>query len=328
MIRSLLIAGLVAFSATGVNAQAPVLAKATGGETTAPVRTPQKIVVVTGARFSYKLVQKWIDEYYKVNPDVQIIIEARGSSDPAKVDVLAEVYALDPSVAETREFINVGRYAILPVASSKSEFASVYGKKGLNKELIQQLYFHNIFADKEKQEEIKAPYTVYTRLQKAGAPIVFAKYFGFEQKDINGKGIAGSDEHLVKAVQRDSTGLSYLPLTLIYDHATRRPAEGLTVLPVDIDGNGKVSDEEKFFQNEDEVLSRLESADAKSSKNIPIEYLHLSVDKKSASPEAVAFLTWVNENGQRYLSEFGYLKPEPGRFEKAKFIEFASKRPQ
>jgi phosphate transport system substrate-binding protein len=286
----------------------------------------QKVVVVTGARFSYKLVQKWIDDYNEVNPDVQIIIESRGSSDPTKFDILAEVYEQDDEIKKSREYINVGRYAILPVATSKSSFAKVYGDKGLNTELISQIFFHDIFADKEKEKSVKAPFTVYTRLQKAGVPIVFTKYFGFEQKDIKGKAIAGADEHLMKALLRDSTGVSYLPLPLIYDQVTKKPIAGLTVLPVDFNGNGKVNDEEKFYGDLTEVIKHLEEKDAKDIKNIPIEYLHLSIDKKDATPEAINFLKWVNENGQNDLHDFGYLKPEAKRFEKDKFNEFASKR--
>src|SRR5690606_37651327 len=53
--------------------------------------TPQKVVVITGARFTYDLVEKWIDEYNKVNPQVQIIVESRGTADPLNYDILAEV---------------------------------------------------------------------------------------------------------------------------------------------------------------------------------------------------------------------------------------------
>jgi phosphate transport system substrate-binding protein len=292
-------------------------------ETSTPA---QKVVVVTGARFSYKLVQKWIDDYNKINPSVQIIIESRGSADPAQFDILAEVYQQDEEIRKSREYINVGRYAILPVATSKSAFARTYTDKGLNTELINQVFFHDIFADKEKEQKIKVPYTVYTRLQKAGAPIVFTKYFGYEQKDIKGKAIAGADEHLLKALLRDSTGVSYLPLPLIYDQSTKKPIEGLTVLPVDFNGNGRVSDDEKFYGDLTTVINRLEERDAKDIKNIPLEYLHLSIDKKNASSEAIDFLKWVNENGQSDLHDFGYLKPEGKRFEKEKFNEFASKR--
>ena len=290
------------------------------------VQSEPKVIVVTGARFSYKLVEKWIDAYNKVNPSVQIIVESRGSADPLKYDILAEVYEQDEEIKKTREYINVGRYAILPVATASSSFAKAYLDKGLNTELINQIFFHDIFADQEKQKPIKAPFTVYTRLQKAGVPTVFSKYFGHEQKDIKGTGIAGADAHLLKALLRDSTGVTYLPLPLIYDEHTRKPIEGLTVLPVDFNGNKKITEEEKFYDNLDNVIGQLEAVEPGDIKNIPIEYLHLSVDKQKASAEAIDFLKWVNENGQADLHEFGYLKPEAKDFEKEKFNDFASKR--
>jgi phosphate transport system substrate-binding protein len=294
--------------------------------TTTTIKKNQKHVVITGVRFAYPLVQKWIDDYNKENPDVQIIIESRGSSDPAKYDILIEAYDKDIELLKSREYVYIARYAVLLVANAKSDFAKTYAGKGLNRELINQLYFHDIFADKEKQQEIKSPFTIYTRLQKAGVPVTFAKYFGHEHKDIVGKSIAGSDEHLLKAVLRDSTGVSYLPLTLAYDHASKKPVDGLSILPVDLNGNGKVNDEEKFYGDLSTVIQQLEDKPFKEINNIPVEYIHMSVDRINGSPEAISFLRWIIHNGQDNLHEFGYLIPETSRFEADKFEQFASKK--
>jgi ABC-type phosphate transport system substrate-binding protein len=292
------------------------------------VNKQNKVVVITGARFCYPLVQKWIDDYRLVNQHVQVVIEARGASDPAHYDILIEAYDQDEEIRKNREYLYIARYAILPVANSKSAFANLYASKGINQNLINQLFFHDLYADKMKEQDIKVPYTIYTRLQKAGAPIVFTKYFGYEQKDIRGKAIAGADEHLLKAILRDSTGVSYLPLTLIYDHASGKPLNGLTVLPVDFNGNGRVSEDEKFYDDLGNVIQRLESNDSKDVHNIPVAYLHFSVNRDNASPEAIEFLKWAVAHGQNDLHDFGYLKPEPGRFELEKFGQFASKRPK
>ena len=294
--------------------------------TTTSTKKNQKYVVITGVRFAYPLVQKWIDDYNKENPDVQIIIESRGSSDPAKYDILIEAYDKDIELLKSREYVYIARYAVLPVANAKSDFAKTYADKGLNRDLINQLYFHDLFADKEKQQEIKSPFTIYTRLQKAGVPVTFAKYFGHEHKDIVGKSIAGSDEHLLKALLRDSTGVSYLPLTLAYNHASKKPVDGLAVLPVDLNGNGKVNEEEKFYGDLNTVIRQLEDKPLKEINNIPVEYIHMSVDRINGSPEAISFLRWIIHNGQDTLHEFGYLKPEANRFEADKFEQFASKK--
>jgi phosphate transport system substrate-binding protein len=290
------------------------------------VRAEQNVVVITGNRFSYPLVQKWIDDYTTANPNVQIIIESRGTSDPAKYDILVEAYEQPQEVKETREYIYVARYAIVPVANDKSHFAKQFTAKGLDADLIKQIFFHDIFVDQEKVRPIRAPFNVYTRLQKAGAPIVFSRYFKHEQQDIKGIAIAGADDHLLKALLRDSVGVSYLPLSLAYDQNTRKPIEGLAILPVDLNGNGKVSDEERIFDDLDQVIKNLETTESADHRNIPVGSLHLSVDKTNASPEAVEFLKWVNANGQRFLHPLGYLVRETKHDENDQFDQFASRR--
>ena len=285
----------------------------------------RKIVVITGARFSYQLIEKWIDDYNKLKPEVQIIIESRGSNDPRKYDILAEVYRHPEEIRSNRLYLNIGRYAILPVATSNSPFAKLYVEKGLNKERIIDVFFHDVFTEKRKQKN-DVSFTPYTRLQKAGAPSVFANYFGFQQKDLKGNAIAGADTHLLKAVLRDPIGVTYLPLPLIYDYESRIPANGLTVLPVDLSGNGKISEEEKFYGNLDTVIDKLEKTDPADIKNIPVEYFHLSVDRERATTEAIDFLKWVKDNGQRDLREFGYLKPDPKHLDNERFDEFTAER--
>ena len=298
----------------------------TSSVTTAQTEKNQQVVRITGVRFAYPLVQQWIDDFNKEYPDVQVIIESRGSTDPSQYEILIEAYEHTDEFKKDRAYAYVGRYPILPVANCKSGIAKLYLDKGLDKDLITQLFFHDIYADKEKQEEIKAAFTIYTRLQKAGAPITFANYFGYQQKDIQGKAIAGADEHILKALLRDTTAVSYLPVSLIYDRDTKRSIEGISVLPVDLNGNGRVNDEEKFYNDLPTVVQRLENTSPKDLNNVPIGYLHFSVVGKSASADAVTFIKWVIENGQKNLNDYGYLKPEPEKLEKGKSELFASKR--
>lgn len=288
-------------------------------------RRQNNVVAVTGVRFAYPIVQKWIDDYNVAYPDVQIIIESRGTNDPAGYDILIEAYEPEAEAKKSRDYVYIARYAILPIANSSSAFSKVYSARGLNQKLIKQLFFHDVFADKKESVLVKEPYTVYTRLQKAGAPIIFSKYFGYQQKDIKGKSIAGSDEHLLKAVLRDSFALSYLPLNLLFDHSTLKPVEGVTILPVDLNGNGKVSEDEKFYNDLPVIIQRLEESDPAEIINVPVEYLNFSVPRDNPHPEATAFLRWIIEHGQPDLHAFGFLKPEKARLENEKKNDFILK---
>jgi phosphate transport system substrate-binding protein len=270
-------------------------------------------VVITGVRFAYPLVEKWIKDYTALNPRSQIVIETRTITDPQKYDLLIEAYEQEKEVKDTREYISVARYALLPVANSKSAFAKEYKEKGLTEKTYKKIYFHDIYAEKDKT--LPLDYTVYTRLQKAGAPVTFAKYFGYEQQNIKGKAIAGADEHLIKALLKDETGISYTIPGLAFDLQSRKPVDGITIIPVDFDGNGRVSKEEKQLDNLDQVMASLEAGKI---KNVPIEYLHFSIGKNHSNPEARKFLLWVAAHAEKDLQQFGYLKPDAKKLEQEK----------
>jgi phosphate transport system substrate-binding protein len=276
-------------------------------------------VIITGVRFSYPLVEQWIAEYKKNNPDIQILIESRSTTDPANYDLLIEAYEPEDAVKRGREYLYLAKYALFPFANDKSAFAKYFAENGLTEDLIKQIYFHDIYANKQKEQALIEPHTVYTRLQKAGAPVTFANYFGFEQQQIKGKAIAGADEHLIKAVLKDSLGVSYGPLGLIYDLSTRLPLAGLAIFPVDINGNGRLGEGEKLEGNLEDVIRRLEGNPAKNLKNIPFGHIHLSIDKSSTNQEAIRFLEWIANNGKGKLHDFGFLNPDPEKSVKGKW---------
>jgi phosphate transport system substrate-binding protein len=300
------------------------LAHKTDPDASAGIKRPQDVVKITGVRFSYPLVQKWIDEFSASHPDIQVIIESRGTSDPSQFDILIAGYEHPETIRQDREYLHVAQYAVLPIASAKSSFARNDGS-GLDREQIIQVFFHDPYADRDRGKQVNAPFTVYTRLQKAAAPIVFSSYFGYGQKDIKGKTIAGSDEHLIKALLRDSTGVSFAPVPVIYDHLTKKVVPGISVIAVDLNGNGKVSPEESLGVDLSAVVQRLENTPLRDLKNVPLANLHFSVDKKTASPESLTFLKWIinNPGTQKDLKDFGYLKPT---LDKEKFEQFAARQ--
>ena len=275
---------------------------------------PKTKVVITGVRFAYPLVEQWIHDYKSVNPSAEIVIDSRTNVDPAAYDLLIEAYEAESK--PDRDYLYIARYAILPIANSKSAFAKIYSEKGFNEAIIKQLFFKDEYDDNDSELAIKAPYTLYTRVQKAGAPTTFASYFGFDQKGISGKAISGGDEHLVKQVLRDTTGISYAPLGLAYDLTSRKPVDGISILPLDANGNGRVSGDEKFYTTLETLISRLEDEDQKPAQNIPVEYIHVSIKKDHANPAAEEFLTWVAQHRNDALHDFGFLKLDKQHLEK------------
>lgn len=265
-----------------------------------------RVVRITGTRFSYPLLQSCIDSFAIHYPDIQVIIEQRSSTDPDYDILIDGKLPNDLKQPVAGGPISIALFPVLPIANAGSSFAKFYSQTGVKRELISTIYFHNPFADRKRAVKPKAPFTVYTRLQAAPAAQVFAAHYGFKQADISGKQVAGSDEHQVKAVLRDTAAISYAPLALIYNPTSRRVREGLAILPVDADDNGKLSDQERIYDTVDDVIRYFEQH-AGNSASIPAGALVLNVKDGPVSPDTFVFIQWMLQHIEKNLHDFGFV---------------------
>lgn len=287
-------------------------------------------VIITGSRFTYPLVEKWIAEFKKEYPDVPFRIIARGGLNVDSANLIINAHKLHPEEIKGGNYVvNIGRYALLPVANAKNPLVKEWQRKGLKEKQLKKLFFkkYDPFASEEEtKEKDKDEYkpVIYTRAQKACAPITFASNYGFVQDDIVGKPIGGDDKHLILAIEKDTNGLTYSNLNLIYDVATRLPKEKLAVAPIDLNGNGKLDeDEAATYSNLDNLIGKLEKGKY---PQIPIEYINISYPSQviESNRNISLFLDWVLSKGQKFNHELGFLDFEPEVLAKQREILNAS----
>ena len=81
--------------------------------------------------------------------------------------------------------------------------------------------------------------------------------------------------------------------------------EGLRVVPIDLNSNGRIDWDENFYHNWDEMVKGI----AKGKYNfIPARDLYFVSQGKPKSKAVIQFITWVLTEGQKYVSEAGYIK--------------------
>lgn len=283
------------------------------GSVSAYTQTASGEVVLSGARFTNDLFQHWISDYQKLYPAAHFRIENKGAAEYSVADIIVHAQELDKTeIDKSRKYLTIARYAVLPVANAQSSFAAVYGERGLTREEIKQVFFFDPLSSGSKKP-LKATFNVYTRVQQAPAPVVFARNFGYEQQDLHGRAIAGADIHLIKSVQKDTTGVTYAPLGLIFTPGSGQILAGLKIIPVDFDDNGKVQDDERFYDSLPQILTKLGES---SSKNIPVADIRISVNATTPNAETVRFIAWVLDHGLKDLAAYGYLPADEKSFEK------------
>jgi hypothetical protein len=255
---------------------------------------------VKAPRFARPLVEKWITEYAKTQPDVEFQI-AKGNQNQ---DNIALNIVFDNQNTEREEFSHVvyfGEFAVLPITASGSEAAKVLEGKHLNSKKLKQLYFLNDDFD-EDVKKIKQfeKLVIYSGSNASSVATSFARNFGEESSNFRGKRISGDDLFLNTALAKDPLGVSFNALPNIFDLKSRHIKENLTIIGIDV----KKSLEDSFSDKAslDELILALENGKV---SEVAVEKIGVSYN--IADDAVNQFLSWVLAQGTKYNHEFGLL---------------------
>lgn len=256
---------------------------------------------VTGTRLVHPIFRKWIEEYTKLHPGITILLDSRIPADSA--DILIVSHILGPNdLKEGQTSVILNRYVQLPVVNSHRSDVAALQAKGFTEADVRQIYFGNV----NNSDPIPGDYhfAVYKREKPACASRAFANHFGNEQKDIKGVGVKGDDKDLLEAVIRDTNGISYNNLGFLYDLRTRKPVDGVAIIPLDLDGNGKVDPGENIYGDLDQVIAFAEKAN---NRQLLVENVHVIFSATNPNTALAGFLQWILTEGQKYDHAYGFL---------------------
>lgn len=251
---------------------------------------------VSDAQFTRQMMERLIKEYNKVNPEfTATVVDTREKADASV------------SLSGQDDVNSIGRFAILPIANSENELLrNKKVVKGLSNKLKHQIFVERDLLeelDAEEEGEKQLPGTVYSLTgSHAITTTLVARDLSITPNRVKGKKILGSEENLISAVRSHQDAIAFNVASLAYDSNTYQPVEGLTVLATDLDGNGRISDEERS------VISSLDKLtdylDKLPHTGLPIGNISIKTDNQ----ELRRFVDWALTEGQGYLSPYGFLK--------------------
>ena len=264
----------------------------------------KKPVTISGSQFTYPLIERWIAEYSKINPDFKIQL-GNNQNDGTQADLTIIAHTPEKEeIGDNKTLVKVGRYAILPITNEKNQLFSKELKKGIKTDRLKTIFLKEDIEDDPEKEAKEPEYTVYTKTPQSSAAIVISGFLGKPADELQGIYVTGDDKYLVSSVLEDSTSVSYNNLSLIYDLSKRTPLRGVKILPIDLNNNGRLDKEEQIYENIDQVITFLE---ASKKTLVPTDYLSFVATKQVLSSEVSDFVKWVKENGQQYNHQYGFL---------------------
>jgi phosphate transport system substrate-binding protein len=269
-------------------------------------------ITFSGAWALYPMTVRWAEEFQRVHPDVKMDIGAGGAG-KGMADCLAgvvdigmvsrEIYAEE--VKKGAWWVSVTKDAVVPTVSGENPVLEGLLARGATREALIGIWITGRITSWGQLAggSLADPIQVYTRSDACGAAQTWAAYMGRGQEDLLGIGVYG-DPGLAEAVRQDRLGIGYNNINYAYDAKTRGQVNGIRVLPIDTDGNGRIDKDEDFYSTRDEIVEAIATGKYPSP---PARDLHFVCNGRPENEVVREFIRWVLTDGQKYVHESGYI---------------------
>jgi phosphate transport system substrate-binding protein len=270
-------------------------------------------VSISGAFALYPMTVMWSEEYRKTHPKVVFDIQGGGAGKgmtdalSGTVDIGMVSRAINPQEERKGAYaIAVAKDAVVPTISTENPFLAEVMKRGMTRTQFKAIWMEGKIktwgdllgtTDRHNLE-------AYTRSDAAGAPDTWAKYLDGKQEDLLGTGVFG-DPGIAEVVSKTKYAIGFNNINYVYDSKTKKPFEGLQVIPIDLDENCQLDEDENFYSTVDRLTHAIVENKFPSP---PARDLYLVVKKKPTNPVIVDFLSWVLSDGQKFVASSGYVQ--------------------
>jgi phosphate transport system substrate-binding protein len=267
---------------------------------------------VSGAFALYPIMLKWGEEYMKLHPNVNFDIQAGGAG-KGMTDVLGglvDIGMVSRKIAAAEEekgayWISITKDAVVPTVNKNNPAIAQLKANGLKREVFEKIFINETIKTWGQATGIGVTdkINVYTRSDSAGAAESWALYLGkYKQENLKGVAVNG-DSGLAEAIKQDTLGIGFNNIGFAYDANTKKPVEGIEIIPLDINGNGKIDQNESFYGTMEEIV---EAIGTNKYPSPPARDLNL-VTKGKPTGIVNDFIKWALTDGQRYIPEQGYV---------------------
>lgn len=274
-------------------------------------------ITLSGAFALYPLAVQWADEFHRIHPNVDIDISAGGAGKGItdvladQVDIAMVSRELKPQEVEKGALAYaVAKDAVVPTINASNPFYKELMQVGLKQDVAQKIWNSSIHSWGEvisrhpinpKMESTKL--NAYTRSDACGAAETWAAFLGVKQEDLKGTGLFG-DPGVAETLQKDIYGIGFNNIGYAYNDKTHKPTKGIAVLPIDVNGNGKIDDDERFYDTMDHLMKAISDGKYPSP---PARNLYLVTAGKTKNPVVKEFLKYVITKGQKLTTPAGFV---------------------
>jgi glycine cleavage system H lipoate-binding protein/ABC-type phosphate transport system substrate-binding protein len=256
----------------------------------------------------YDLTSNWAAEYCKTNKEVKIKIfrtneKFFGINPKSSNDLYFVSNDYSSTIDQSVWKMIVGVDAFVPIINSNSPLVDEINMKGMSSDRMVQLFkgpskrnWGTLLGNK-----LDYPvnfYTITSVTFKSGQ----ANFLKIKPEMIIGINVENETE-MISAIQKDPYSIGFCKLSSILDDNGKTIIQGLKLLPIDKNGNGKIDFNEKIY---DDLSTFLRGVWIGKYPQELCKNIYSISNAKPTNDRAVAFLAWVITDGQQYLNTNGF----------------------
>jgi len=270
-------------------------------------------ISISGAFALYPIVVLWGEDFKKLHPNVRFNISAGGAG-KGIADVLTNMtdIGLVSRDLHTQEVekgaypIFVAKDAVLGTFNSNHPNASLIKERGFTQEELENVFIHSNYKTWKAIDSrfSNSPLGVYVRSDAAGAAETWAKFFDKTQEDLKGVGIFG-DPGVAQAIKDSPNAIGFNNINYVYDLQNKKTTANIEVIPIDLNENGKIDPEEKFYADLDELTEAVALGKYPSPPTRELLFVIKNDNNSKLIKEFIRFI--LDKNQQGYLLENGYV---------------------
>ena len=268
-------------------------------------------ITVSGAWALYPMMVRWSVQFQKLHPGVRFDISAGGAG-KGMADALADVVDIGmvsrgvyaEEIEKGAFSVAVTRDAVFLAVNQKNPVWEDLHQKGVSREALIGIYITGEITNWGQvvgRPEVTDSIHIFTRSDACGAAATWAAYLGKQQEDLLGVGVYG-DPGVIEAVIKDPLGIGFNNLNYAFDFQTGQPVTGASVVPLDVNGNGK-ADPDEVYDIKEQAVNAVATGRYPSP---PARDLNL-VTRGKPTGLVSTFIRWVLTDGQEYVDEVGYV---------------------
>lgn len=247
------------------------------------------------------LVSRLISEYNKTNPDVKpFLLEGKPELLPGKSQLLILSDGSLPVSPDSLWKMAICRDALVPVINSQNPDIKNILEKGISPEAFGLLKNREgLLWGKLLNDGSNAP-VHYLQINDEAIKIRLA---GFLNTDTSSILVNAADaKRMISIILSDPLAIGFCPVTSVMDQNHKNFISGITILPIDKNGNGHIDSFENIYGNVNDFLHGVWIGKFPSALCSNIYAV-----KDLKDDNGTQFLKWILKDGQSYLNAEGYL---------------------